>query len=45
MMEDIAESTNPCELNEGDWSMEAVAEVVQAIAVADIGRGWLWVPS
>lgn len=46
MMEDIAESTNPCcELNEGDWSMEAVAEVLQAIAVADIGRGWLWVPS
>ena len=34
------------ELNdEPDKSMEAAAEVVEAIAVADIGSGWLCVPS
>jgi len=41
-MEDIAELTSPCpcsELSEEHWSMEAAAEVVQAIAVADIGSG------
>jgi len=41
-MEDIAELPSPCpcwELCEGDWSMEAAAEVVQAIAVAAIGSG------
>lgn len=40
-MEDMAELlTSPCcEVNDGDSSMEAAAEVVQAIAVADIGSG------
>lgn len=28
-----------------DNNMEAAAEVVEAIAVADTGSGWLWVPS
>jgi len=30
---------------EPDNSMEAAAEVVEAMAVAETGRGWLWVPS
>lgn len=33
------------EVEEPEISMEAAAEVVDAIAVADTGRGWLWVPS
>lgn len=33
------------EVVEPDKSMEAAAEVVEAIAVADMGRGWLCVPS
>lgn len=33
------------DVDEPDISMEAAAEVVEAMAVADIGRGWLWVPS
>lgn len=33
------------EAEEPDMSMEAAADVVDAIAVAEIGRGWLWVPS
>lgn len=31
--------------DEPDNNMEAAAEVVEAIAVADTGSGWLWVPS
>lgn len=31
--------------DEPDKSIEAAAEVVEAIAVADIGSGWLCVPS
>lgn len=30
---------------EPDNSIEAAAEVVEAIAVAETGSGWLWVPS
>jgi hypothetical protein len=30
---------------EPDISIEAAAEVVDAIAVAETGSGWLWVPS
>ena len=33
------------EADEPDSSMQAAAEVVEAMAVADIGSGWLWVPS
>lgn len=33
------------EVVEPDNSMEAAAEVVEAIAVADMGSGWLCVPS
>lgn len=33
------------EVDEPEISMEAAAEVVEAIAVAEIGSGWLWVPS
>lgn len=33
------------EVVEPDNSMEAAAEVVEAIAVAEIGSGWLCVPS
>lgn len=33
------------EVVEPDSSMEAAAEVVEAIAVADMGSGWLCVPS
>lgn len=33
------------EVDEPDKSMEAAAEVVDAMAVAEIGSGWLWVPS
>lgn len=33
------------EVDEPDKSMEAAAEVVDAMAVAEIGRGWLCVPS
>lgn len=33
------------ELDEPDKSMEAAAAVVEAIAVAARGRGWLCVPS
>lgn len=31
--------------DEPDKSMEAAAEVVDAIAVAETGSGWLWFPS
>lgn len=31
--------------DEPDSNMEAAAEVVEAIAVAEIGSGWLCVPS
>ncbi len=31
--------------DEPDRSMEAAAEVVEAMAVADIGSGWLCAPS
>lgn len=31
--------------DEPDKSMEAAAEVAEAIAVAERGRGWLWFPS
>ena len=34
-----------CEEEEPDKRMEAAAEVVEAMAVADIGSGWLCVPS
>lgn len=33
------------EVDEPDNSMEAAAEVVEAIAVAETASGWLWVPS
>lgn len=33
------------EVDEPDKSMEAAAEVVDAMAVAEIGSGWLCVPS
>ena len=33
------------EVDEPDNSMEAAAEVVEAIAVAEMGSGWLCVPS
>lgn len=33
------------EVDEPDRSMEAAAEVVEAMAVADAGSGWLCVPS
>lgn len=33
------------EVDEPDKSMEAAAEVVDAMAVAVGGREWLWVPS
>lgn len=33
------------EVDEPDNNMDAAAEVVDAIAVADGGRVWLWVPS
>lgn len=33
------------EVVERDWRMEAAAEVVDAIAVAEMGSGWLWFPS
>lgn len=38
-------STGEREAVEPDISMQAAAEVVEAMAVAEIGRGWLWVPS
>lgn len=34
-----------CEVDEPDNSMEAAAEMVEAMAVAESGRGWLWLPS
>lgn len=34
-----------CEVKEPVLSMAAAAEVAVAMAVADIGSGWLWVPS
>ena len=34
-----------CEVDEPDNSMDAAAEVVEAMAVAESGRGWLWLPS
>ena len=34
-----------CEVEEPERSMEAAADVVEAIAVAETGSGWLWVPS
>jgi hypothetical protein len=34
-----------CEEVEPDINMEAAAEVVDAMAVAETGSGWLWVPS
>ena len=33
-----------CEVDEPDNSMDAAAEVVEAMAVAESGRGWLWLP-
>ena len=33
------------EVDEPERSIEAAAEVVKAIAVAESGRGWLWFPS
>lgn len=33
------------EVDEPERSMEAAAEVVDAMAVAEGGRVWLWVPS
>ena len=33
------------EVEEPERSMEAAAEVVEAIAVAEAGNGWLWLPS
>lgn len=33
------------EVEEPDISMLAAAEVVEAMAVAETGSGWLWVPS
>lgn len=33
------------DVEEPDNSMEAAAEVVEAMAVAETGSGWLWVPS
>ena len=33
------------EVVEPERSIEAAAEVVEAIAVAETGSGWLWVPS
>ena len=32
------------ELDELDTSMESAMEVVEAITVAESGRGWSWVP-
>lgn len=34
-----------CEVDERHCSMEAAADVVEAMAVAEIGSGWLCVPS
>lgn len=32
-------------VEEADVSMHAAAEVVDAMALAEIGRGWSWLPS
>lgn len=42
----MAGGAMPCpEVDEPVISMLAAAAVVQAMVVADKGRGWLWVPS
>lgn len=41
----FAKGIDEWELEEPDNSMEAAAEVVEAMAVAVRGRGWLWFPS
>lgn len=33
------------DVEEPDSSMDAAAEVVEAMAVAETGSGWLWLPS
>lgn len=33
------------EVDDWEWSMEAAADVVEAMAVALRGSGWLWFPS
>jgi hypothetical protein len=34
-----------CEVEEPEVSMDAAAEVVEAMAAAEAERGWLWAPS
>lgn len=41
----LVESRPGSDIDEPDNSIEAAAEVAEAIAVADVVRGWLWVPS
>lgn len=42
----VVEELGPVpEVEEPDISIEAAAEVVEAMAVAEIGSGWLCVPS
>jgi hypothetical protein len=46
MVPELLKPAVPAELDdEPDSNMEAAAEVVEAIAVAEIGSGWLCVPS
>lgn len=45
MTDEEAPTTWRPEVEDPDMSMHAAAEVVEAMAVAAIGRGWLWVPS
>lgn len=44
-MEAVAWPWLDLEVDEPDRSMEAAADVVEAMAVADTGSGWLCVPS